>query len=115
MCGIPYLKYATVLLGGRCGQFNGRLPWCQGRVPMRMRRRRRLIVPQIGYSRGVAGNLMTISRRIFVGLIGAAALTGRARAANKIVGGTLGGQAPLWPFYVAAKKGIFAAEDIDVE
>jgi len=58
---------------------------------------------------------MKISRRIFVGLIGATALTRPALAADKIVGGTLGGQAPLWPFYVAAKKGIFAAEDLDVE
>ena len=58
---------------------------------------------------------MTISRRIAIGLISAATLTGRARAADKIVGGTLGGQAPLWPFYVGAKKGIFAAEDLDVE
>jgi ABC-type nitrate/sulfonate/bicarbonate transport system substrate-binding protein len=58
---------------------------------------------------------MRLSRRIFVGLIGAAALPGRALAADKIVGGTLGGQAPLWPFYVAARKGLFAAQNLDVE
>jgi NitT/TauT family transport system substrate-binding protein len=58
---------------------------------------------------------MRFSRRIFVGLIGAAALNGRAQAADKIVGGTLGGQAPLWPFYVADRKGLFAAQDLDVE
>ncbi len=43
------------------------------------------------------------------------AFEGRAIAADKVVGGTLGGQAPLWPFYVAAHKGLFAAEDLDVE
>ena len=50
-----------------------------------------------------------------VGLLGAAALGRPARAADKIIGGTLGGQAPLWPFYVAAQKGFFAGEDLDVE
>ena len=34
-----------------------------------------------------------------------------ARAADKVVAGTLGGQAPLWPFYIALHKGFFAAED----
>jgi ABC-type nitrate/sulfonate/bicarbonate transport system substrate-binding protein len=58
---------------------------------------------------------MKIPRRVFIGLIGAAALGRPARAADKIVGGTLGGQAPLWPFYVAARKGLFAAQDLDVE
>jgi NitT/TauT family transport system substrate-binding protein len=38
-----------------------------------------------------------------------AALSG---AAMKI---TLGGQAPLWPFYIASQKGFFAAQDLDVE
>ncbi len=53
-------------------------------------------------------------------LIGAATL-GRgaggatAAAADKIVGGTLGGQAPLWPFYIAVHKGFFAAQNLDVE
>jgi NitT/TauT family transport system substrate-binding protein len=58
---------------------------------------------------------MKISRRVVVGLIGAAALGRPAQAADKIVGGTLGGQAPLWPFYIAAQKGFFAAEGLDVE
>jgi NitT/TauT family transport system substrate-binding protein len=38
-----------------------------------------------------------------------------ARAADKIIAGTLGGQAPLWPFYIAINKGFLAAEDIDLE
>src|SRR5712691_3002751 len=38
-----------------------------------------------------------------------------AQAADKIVAGTLGGQAPLWPFYVAIHKGFFVAEGIDLE
>src|ERR1700731_4176867 len=58
---------------------------------------------------------MAIQRRVFVGLMAAAVLGRPARAADKIVGGTLGGQAPLWPFYVASQKGFFAAEDLDVE
>jgi len=58
---------------------------------------------------------MTIPRRVFVGLVGAAVFARPALAADKIVSGTLGGQAPLWPFYIAAHKGFFAAEDIDVE
>jgi len=58
---------------------------------------------------------MNISRRFAVGLLGAAVLCRRAFAADKIIGGTLGGQAPLWPFYVAAQKGFFAAENLDVE
>jgi len=43
-------------------------------------------------------HLVKIPRRVFVGLVGAAAL-GRAARADKIVGGTFGSQAPLWPFY----------------
>jgi ABC-type nitrate/sulfonate/bicarbonate transport system substrate-binding protein len=59
---------------------------------------------------------MNVHRRRFIVLIGAASLAGRpAWAADKIVGGTLGGQAPLWPFYIAAHKGFFAAQDLDVE
>jgi ABC-type nitrate/sulfonate/bicarbonate transport system substrate-binding protein len=57
-------------------------------------------------------------RTILVSLLGAsAAVIGRGAvfAADKIVAGTLGGQAPLWPFYIAARKGIFAAENLDVE
>jgi NitT/TauT family transport system substrate-binding protein len=56
-----------------------------------------------------------MTRRVLVGVAGAAMLGRPARAADKIVGGTLGGQAPLWPFYIAAQKGFFAAQDLDVE
>lgn len=38
-----------------------------------------------------------------------------ARAADKVIAGTLGGQAPLWPFYIAMNKGFLAAEGIDFE
>jgi ABC-type nitrate/sulfonate/bicarbonate transport system substrate-binding protein len=58
---------------------------------------------------------MKIPRRVVLGLIGTALFGRHAHAADKIVGGTLGGQAPLWPFYVAARKGFFAGEDLDVE
>jgi len=58
---------------------------------------------------------MKISRRIAFGVIAAATLRRPTMAAEKIVAGTLGGQAPLWPFYIAAHKGFFAAEKLDVE
>jgi ABC-type nitrate/sulfonate/bicarbonate transport system substrate-binding protein len=58
---------------------------------------------------------MKISRRIVFGVLGAAGFGYPARAADKIVAGTLGGQAPLWPFYIGAHKGFFAAENLDVE
>jgi len=58
---------------------------------------------------------MKISKRKLIAVLSAAVLTRPARAADKIVGGTLGGQAPLWPFYIAAHKGLFAAQDLDVE
>ena len=58
---------------------------------------------------------MTIPRRVFIGLAGAAALTRPAFAADKVAAGTLGGQAPLWPFYIAAHKGFFTAQNLDVE
>lgn len=38
-----------------------------------------------------------------------------ARAADKVVAGSLGGQAPLWAIYVAIHKGFFAAENLDLE
>lgn len=41
--------------------------------------------------------------------------TRAAQAADKVIAGTLGGQAPLWPFYIAMHKGFFAAEGLDVE
>src|SRR6202050_928452 len=62
---------------------------------------------------------MNISRRtVLVSLFGWGASTmgaAPAAAADKIIAGTLGGQAPLWPFYIAAQKGFFAAENLDVE
>jgi ABC-type nitrate/sulfonate/bicarbonate transport system substrate-binding protein len=63
----------------------------------------------------VIGDQLQISRRTLIGLFGTGALTLPAFAADKIVAGTLGGQAPLWPFYIAAHKGFFAAQDLDVE
>jgi NitT/TauT family transport system substrate-binding protein len=38
-----------------------------------------------------------------------------AQAGEKVIAGTLGGQAPLWPFYIAVHNGLFAAEGIDLE
>src|SRR6202044_3473104 len=61
------------------------------------------------------GAHMTIPRRLFIGLAGAAALVRPAFAADKVTAGTLGGQAPLWPFYIAVHKGFFAAQNLDVE
>jgi ABC-type nitrate/sulfonate/bicarbonate transport system substrate-binding protein len=58
---------------------------------------------------------MKIAQQVLIALIGIMAFGQSAQAADKIVGGTLGGQAPLWPFYIAAQKGFFAAEDLDVE
>jgi ABC-type nitrate/sulfonate/bicarbonate transport system substrate-binding protein len=58
---------------------------------------------------------MTVPRRLFLGLAGAAALGAPVHAADKIAAGTLGGQAPLWPFYIATRKGFFAAQNLDVE
>jgi NitT/TauT family transport system substrate-binding protein len=42
-------------------------------------------------------------------------LASHAGAADRIVAGTLGGQAPLWPFYIALQKGFLAGENIDME
>src|SRR6185295_4960567 len=38
-----------------------------------------------------------------------------AQAADKVIAGSLGGQAPLWAIYVAVHKGFYAAEGIDLE
>ena len=38
-----------------------------------------------------------------------------AQAADKVIAGSLGGQAPLWAIYVAVHKGFFAREGIDLE
>ena len=58
---------------------------------------------------------MEIPRRILIGMLGACVCGAPARAADKVVAGSLGGQAPLWPFYIAAHKGFFVAEGLDVE
>jgi NitT/TauT family transport system substrate-binding protein len=58
---------------------------------------------------------MKIALRILFALAGVALLGHSAQAADKIISGTLGGQAPLWPFYIASQKGFFATEDLDVE
>ena len=42
-------------------------------------------------------------------------LASPADAADKVIAGTLGGQAPLWPFYIALHKGFLAAQAIDME
>jgi ABC-type nitrate/sulfonate/bicarbonate transport system substrate-binding protein len=39
----------------------------------------------------------------------------RAQAADKVIAGSLGGQAPLWAIYVAVHKGFFTAEGLDLE
>jgi ABC-type nitrate/sulfonate/bicarbonate transport system substrate-binding protein len=48
-------------------------------------------------------------------LAGAFVTPAPARAADKVIAGSLGGQAPLWAIYVAVHKGFFAAGGIDVE
>jgi NitT/TauT family transport system substrate-binding protein len=50
---------------------------------------------------------------LFLGALGP--LGPAAQAADKVVAGSLGGQAPLWAIYVALHKGFFAAEGLDVE
>jgi ABC-type nitrate/sulfonate/bicarbonate transport system substrate-binding protein len=54
----------------------------------------------------LSGALMTLAPA----LVGSA-----AQAADRVVAGSLGGQAPLWAIYVAVHKGFFAAEGIDLE
>jgi ABC-type nitrate/sulfonate/bicarbonate transport system substrate-binding protein len=58
---------------------------------------------------------MRVTKRAFIGLTAATVVGVPAQAADKVISGTLGGQAPLWPFYVAAHKGFFIAENLDVE
>jgi ABC-type nitrate/sulfonate/bicarbonate transport system substrate-binding protein len=41
--------------------------------------------------------------------------THTTQAADKVIAGSLGGQAPLWAIYVAVHKGFFAREDLDLE
>jgi ABC-type nitrate/sulfonate/bicarbonate transport system substrate-binding protein len=47
--------------------------------------------------------------------IAALTLGANANAADKVIAGSLGGQAPLWGIYIAVHKGFFAAEGIDLE
>src|SRR5262245_46565616 len=60
---------------------------------------------------------MTLRKRIlriaicFVALL----VTPAAHAADKVVAGSLGGQAPRWAIYVAVHKGFFKAEGLDLE
>jgi NitT/TauT family transport system substrate-binding protein len=58
----------------------------------------------------VAMKLLAASLVVAAGL-----LAPGAGAADKIIAGTLGGQAPLWPFYIALNHGFFAAANIDLE
>jgi ABC-type nitrate/sulfonate/bicarbonate transport system substrate-binding protein len=60
---------------------------------------------------------MTIVRAVLCCalLMLAPALAQPACAADKVIAGSLGGQAPLWAFYVAVHKGFFAAENLDLE
>jgi ABC-type nitrate/sulfonate/bicarbonate transport system substrate-binding protein len=58
---------------------------------------------------------MRVTKRAFISLTAATAIGVPALAADKVISGTLGGQAPLWPFYVAAHEGFFIAENLDVE
>src|ERR1700761_7343651 len=48
-------------------------------------------------------------------LCGVLLLSAPAQAADKVIAGSLGGQAPLWAIYVAVHKGFFAAEGLDLE
>ena len=50
-----------------------------------------------------------------VALLRLAAGRPTAQAADKVIAGSLGGQAPLWAIYVAVHKGFFAAEGLDLE
>ncbi len=58
---------------------------------------------------------MRVTKRAFIGFTAATLAGVPSLAADKVISGTLGGQAPLWPFYVAAHKGFFIAENLDVE
>jgi NitT/TauT family transport system substrate-binding protein len=43
------------------------------------------------------------------------AVVSGARAADTVIAGTLGGQAPLWPFYIAMQKGMLAADGLTLD
>jgi ABC-type nitrate/sulfonate/bicarbonate transport system substrate-binding protein len=61
--------------------------------------------------------LMNTLRRVLCGALTIFSMTfgPAAFAADKVIAGSLGGQAPLWAIYVAVHKGFFAAENIDLE
>jgi ABC-type nitrate/sulfonate/bicarbonate transport system substrate-binding protein len=48
-------------------------------------------------------------------LCAAAFLAAPAHAADKVIAGSLGGQAPLWAIYVAVHKGFYTAHGLDLE
>jgi NitT/TauT family transport system substrate-binding protein len=56
-----------------------------------------------------------MSLRALIATLLVATLALPAAAAEKIIAGTLGGQAPLWPFYIAMNKGFLTAEGIEME
>jgi ABC-type nitrate/sulfonate/bicarbonate transport system substrate-binding protein len=67
---------------------------------------------------GAQGDEMSRRRAGYVmGAVLAAVLAvlGPSRAAEHVKAGNQGGQAPLWPFYIAENKGFFAAEGIDLD
>lgn len=55
------------------------------------------------------------ARVVRAALVALAPIMPQAHAADRVIAGTLGGQAPLWPFYIALHKGFLAGEDIDME
>jgi NitT/TauT family transport system substrate-binding protein len=57
----------------------------------------------------------SLARWFGAALAALGAVLAQAHAADRVVAGTLGGQAPLWPFYIALHKGFLAAEGIDME
>jgi ABC-type nitrate/sulfonate/bicarbonate transport system substrate-binding protein len=61
--------------------------------------------------------LLCAARAALFGAILALATSGirPAQAADQVIAGSLGGQAPLWAIYVAMHKGFFAAEGLDVK
>ncbi|HEX9463116.1 MAG TPA: ABC transporter substrate-binding protein [Alphaproteobacteria bacterium] len=58
-----------------------------------------------------------VAHRLLAVLCGLAMLAGsNARAADKVVGGTVGSaSALLWPYYIGKEKGFFTAADIDLD
>jgi ABC-type nitrate/sulfonate/bicarbonate transport system substrate-binding protein len=58
---------------------------------------------------------MKLAGAVAAALFALGAALPHADAAEKLQAGTLGGQAPLWPFYIAMNKGFLAAEGIDMD